>query len=431
MDKDLAAAIAAAKAKEHNFAIVAKGPTVVYLLVSKIPIKDAVVQAAKKEHGGNAVMRGKCRGQEGELVFRVAKEPAVQDKKLKEFITAATNLTVKPRFEVVTEDVEGDEGAETESSDQASGATKPGEGGQAAALAGKSPEPNAPGTSKTQPAADPEMARFIARLNKLKPEIDAAVAVANANPDVKSRASEAAAFARKKEFSQANLLLDQVEKLLKGAAPAGDAAAQFTSRLKALKPQLDKVLAAGTPAGQEVKLRAGEAATLARQGEFGRANRVLDEVQTLVQKASASPPSAGGAVLSPQFAKLWEPAKAAWDKALDAVNGQLEKLRVALLDENDPELKRIAEFGLNAITADHKVPLQAAILDLDRTPDSAKAKLISQTRERVTEFRDHIETDERVEACDDNPFNVKVAIRATLDPALAQMEQALSQAFAA
>ncbi len=187
MDKDLAAAIAAAKAKEHNFAIVAKGPTVVYLLVSKIPIKDAVVQAAKKEHGGNAVMRGKCRGQEGELVFRVAKEPAVQDKKLKEFITAATNLTVKPRFEVVTEDVEGDEGAETESSDQASGATKPGEGGQAAALAGKSPEPNAPGTSKTQPAADPEMARFIARLNKLKPEIDAAVAVPNANPNVKSR----------------------------------------------------------------------------------------------------------------------------------------------------------------------------------------------------------------------------------------------------
>ena len=49
IDKSLAAAIAAAKAKEHNFAIVAKGPVVVHLFVSKMPIKDAEVQKAKKE----------------------------------------------------------------------------------------------------------------------------------------------------------------------------------------------------------------------------------------------------------------------------------------------------------------------------------------------------------------------------------------------
>lgn len=40
------------------------------------------------------------------------------------------------------------------------------------------------------------------------------------------------------------------------------------------------------------------------------------------------------------------------------------------------------------------------------------------------------DTDERVEACDENPFDVPVTNRDTLDAALAQMEQALA-AFAA
>jgi hypothetical protein len=422
MDEKLKTVLTAAKNVVHNFAIVIKGSVVVHLLVSKIPIKDAEVQAAKKQHGGTSVLRGKCQGHEGELVFRVAVEPTIQDKKLKEFITTATTLVVKPRFEVVTdEDVEGGEGGETESESTVGGTAK--QEDEKATVS--------PGTQEPHPTADPEMARFIARLNKLKPEIDAAIAAPHANPDLKLRFSEAAVFARKKDFTQANHFLDQVESLLKPTAPTGDASAQFTSRLKALKPQLDKVLAAGTPAAQEVKHLAGEAAALARQGEFGQANRVLDDLEKRVRQVGAGLPSAGGAALSPQFSKLWEQAKAAWEGALDTVNGQLEKLRIALIDEKDPELKRIAEFGLNAMTADHKVPLQAAILDLDRTPDNAKAKIIGQAKELVTEFRDHIETDERVEVCDDNPFNVKVTIRATLDPALAQMEKALSQAFAA
>ena len=48
-------------------------------------------------------MRGKCQGRDGEFVFRVAKESTVPDKKLKEFITQAAGVTIKPRFEVVAD----------------------------------------------------------------------------------------------------------------------------------------------------------------------------------------------------------------------------------------------------------------------------------------------------------------------------------------
>ncbi len=133
--------------------------------------------------------------------------------------------------------------------------------------------------------------------------------------------------------------------------------------------------------------------------------------------------------VSGQFQHNWDQAKALWLDAIDRVNDQLSKLKVELLNEEDSELQQIAEFGLNAITDNHRVPLQASIINVDKAVGQAKAKFIVQTREFVEEFRDHIETDEQVEACDDNPFGVTVSIRDTLGGALAAMDSALEQAF--
>lgn len=138
-----------------------------------------------------------------------------------------------------------------------------------------------------------------------------------------------------------------------------------------------------------------------------------------------TPPGTGK--VGPNFWPEWEKAKKSWLDAIDTVNGQLEKLRIELLKvPEDKELQRIAEFGLNAITGDHKVPLQKAIIQVDQAKDGDPAKAIAEAKEMVVEFRDHIDVDERVEACDENPFDVTVTIRATLDPVLAQMEQVLS-----
>ena len=133
------------------------------------------------------------------------------------------------------------------------------------------------------------------------------------------------------------------------------------------------------------------------------------------------------------FWSAWEQAKSAWQDANDEVNRQLEKLRIELLGVDDKDLRNIAEFGLNAMTKDQRVPLMAAIMDVDKAkgsdPQAAIGKF-AKAKELVVEFRDHLDTDERVEACDDNPFEVKVTIRALLDPALAQMEQALDKGLA-
>ena len=113
-------------------------------------------------------------------------------------------------------------------------------------------------------------------------------------------------------------------------------------------------------------------------------------------------------------------AAEAWRAASEAVDGQIAALQAALRQDGDEDLAEIAEFGLNAITANHKVRLMAAMREVDGgAPGDNLIKLIDA-------FAAHIATDERVEACDENPLGVAMSIRATLGPALAAMRAALA-----
>ena len=115
----------------------------------------------------------------------------------------------------------------------------------------------------------------------------------------------------------------------------------------------------------------------------------------------------------------WPAARVAWQDASDIVDGQISVLQVALRATNDDELHDIAEFGLNAVTANYKVRLMAAMREVDAGgPRDKLAKLVDA-------FSQHIASDERVEACDDNHLGVPVSIRMTLGPALANMRAAL------
>jgi hypothetical protein len=136
---------------------------------------------------------------------------------------------------------------------------------------------------------------------------------------------------------------------------------------------------------------------------------------------------------SPGFADKWKAAREAWQDAVDEVNNQLEKLRVKLLNETDPEveplkeqLKQIGEVGLNAITANQRTALQAAIMDVDRTSGSAQETAIGKAQVLVTAFSTHIATDARVAACDDNPWEVPVSIRTTFGTALGELASVLT-----
>ena len=85
------------------------------------------------------------------------------------------------------------------------------------------------------------------------------------------------------------------------------------------------------------------------------------------------------------------------------------------------KLGPIADFGLNAVTGGFKVPLMAALAGAERGAAADIAKLA----ELIPRFRAHLESDERVEVCDDNPFGVAMSIRATLVPALDKLASGL------
>lgn len=121
-------------------------------------------------------------------------------------------------------------------------------------------------------------------------------------------------------------------------------------------------------------------------------------------------------------------ANAAWLKANAEVDSQIAKLQAALRSTDDVELHEIAEFGMNGLTGNHKVRLMAALRDIlgaapDKRDQPAKAAL------KVSgAFRTHLQGSGTVEACENNPFGVQVAIRPTLLPVLDQLDAVLGQA---
>jgi hypothetical protein len=188
------------------------------------------------------------------------------------------------------------------------------------------PPPGAPPQPPTTPTTD-AAARFTARLKAMLPDLQKAQAANHPlSPEVKTRVGEAQGFARNKDFGQANGVLDKVEGLVKQVlgAPAPDAAARFTARLKAMLPALQKAQTANHPLSPEVKTRIGEGQTLAHHKDFDQANAVLDKLEALVKQVLAG--ASGGAAVGVGEAPLMRAPPDGFDlghacRSLDSVPG--------------------------------------------------------------------------------------------------------------
>ena len=114
LDEDLMTGLKLARKKPLNFCLIAKGVEVVKLIVQKKKIPDGEAQKAKAEFKGNKTIMGVVAGDGVELSFQVVgEEPSIPSKKIKEFISEQTGMTLKPKWEVVTELAEVEE-AESE-----------------------------------------------------------------------------------------------------------------------------------------------------------------------------------------------------------------------------------------------------------------------------------------------------------------------------
>ncbi|MBN8624165.1 MAG: hypothetical protein J0M17_01620 [Planctomycetes bacterium] len=463
------------KGKSRSFLLVCKGPKVVFLSVKKKPVKKNELNDAKKDGFKGDPYFGVITGKGMDLVFNLAQadgydKPPVKEVVLRDFLEEHAGLKCKPTFQVVPEspaipfdddDLQNPHVARfmkleepialyvENPANQAQIQTLTTliketrlllQGGDFVEGAKKIDEierivkSNSPNTAADPGPSAAELAMtFAGRLKVLKPDIDKVLAADLASTQqLKTLVAEAGTAGRDKKFAHGLGVLDQIEPLLKQAVKeleqrgptTEDPGAAFNNRLKTLLPKIKEAVSRGVNSAQQIQQLAGEAGNAAKQKQFAQAHPLLDQVEALLGQLGDD-----SRTLHPQFAQKWEEAKTGWGDAIDVVNAQFEKLRVALINEEDEELKRIAEFSLNAVTGDHRVPLQAAILDVDRAAADKKTGPINKARTLIEEFRDHIDTDDQVEACDDNPFEVKVTIRETLEPALKKMDQVLATAF--
>jgi hypothetical protein len=366
LDEELAQGLKQARKKPRNFVLLGKGTTVLKLIIDKKPIKSSDVQEAKKATKATSVVSGVVVGDGADLIFKVVGEEP-------SFKTAAFKDYL---------------------SEQSGLKIKP---------------------------------RF-----QVVPELEEV----NDTGEVESGGSESTESTKQPPGDTSaprsgSAESESTESESKESAPGDDPLAALVATMKSLASHVQTAILRAPSRKDELLGLVAEFQKQVKAQDVAAAKAALAAVGQALKLGTAPGASATPAAkIGPDFWPEWEKAKSTWRDAIDTVNGQLDKLRGELVKVDDAELKRIAEFGLNAITADHRVPLQAAMVDLDATQGGDSTKAIAAAKELVEEFRDHLDTDERVEACDDNPFEIKVTIRESLDKALLQMEQVLGKALA-
>ncbi len=142
---------------------------------------------------------------------------------------------------------------------------------------------------------------------------------------------------------------------------------------------------------------------------------------------ATAPPDGGPAATFDEvaFKRSFRAALATWRDASESVEAQLNDIRKALLDTDDDELHRIAEYGLNGITDRRKVGLHAALLELGQAAGAAVPPLAKKAAQAAVEYQLFVRSDARVTACDLYP-DIKTPIGPTLGEALGKLAQALA-----
>ncbi|MCV2869869.1 hypothetical protein OEW28_14640 [Defluviimonas sp. WL0002] len=202
--------------------------------------------------------------------------------------------------------------------------------------------------------------------------------------------------------------------------------------LRTLKERADQIDDAGIR--QSLLQEIAAAAALIKAGDVNstatKLAQIRDAISGVAGSASKEAEPADGPAAEPgevgAAGNGWQQARDAWLDANLSLDSQLNALRAAILAEQEhPEfadaLKTVAEVGLNALTGDHRVKLMGAIQMLGRGDAVSMKKHGGKALAAISALRTFLDGNERVDACEGNPWDVDVAIRDTLYPPLDQM----------
>lgn len=402
------------KGKSRKFFIIYKGADIRTLVVfKKGPFGPKIVECKKAGFLGDSVC-GIVTGSGQNITFLLAgtdevahamsvdgsyEEAPLKVPKFRKFFLD-NGLKLKPDFEIIRDPaalpgVDDDEPSETS---------------ETAAENGAPPESAA--------TDDDAMAAFDARL---KVVASAAVPFAKAGGEqgaaVMALLKQLQAQRAKGDHVAGMATLDEIEQLLKQGAEAASAsppknstAASFKSRLAEVVPQIKQ--ATGTPAGDEAKQFAGQAAEAARNRQYDQANSLLDQAAAALRHGVA--PIRGDA----------DPL-AIWRDAKEEVDAQIESLASVLQATGHPYLQKIANQGLPGMAQDPTkayVGLQTSLFELNGATGQQRQAAATKVRQAVASYRSFLDGNAAIKICDSNPICGPTTIRKTLHDALNQLD---------
>lgn len=326
----------------------------------------------------------------------------------------------------------------------------PGSGSSTAPVSSSGSEP---------PEADSETLALATQLTdslkKLKPVLDKAVSQA---PDQKGELhglfAQIAAQIKASELDSAKEGVKTLATLVKAIlakeggkneanGDATDPISDVEARISRLIPRVHELEKLDAQRGAKLLAVLSLASEKAKTNALEEARNAIQKVEEVLDKSAPVRPdnapvrpdnTVGFAEelsweLADDFEERWSAAKSTWLEVNDSIGEQLNGLRKHLLESDDSDLRSIAELGLNAITNNHRVAVQKGIMDIDRSEGQARVQFIERLQEVVQDFWEHIETDERVDACEGNPFGVKVEIRSDLGKGFQALLDALDSAL--
>lgn len=329
--------------------------------------------------GAPKYISGTCIFEANAYTFVMATQAAGLAKKLKAALFKQINLRVKVRVRGEDPDDIDDDGDPDDGSDALDTAS--------AAPAGKAEAPAA------TTAPDPLKGPFDKRMALVKPRILAALK--EGQGDV-AKIKSVAEFIRDKadggNYKAATQGLDMIETLLSAASaaaastapaattattapvtpepkagPAGvDEAAAFNARLTALLPAIK---AAPGEAGQTAKLKASEAGNLARKKEFGKADALLDEIETVLAGKGKEPAAASS-------------LQQRWDEQSDQLSTQLARLQ-RLAPVEAAKIEKVMALARTRAEAGDPAKALEALKEVEKM--IAAATVAAQTQQKAGE----------------------------------------------
>jgi hypothetical protein len=173
-----------------------------------------------------------------------------------------------------------------------------------------------------------------------------------------------------------------------------------------------------TAVTQEPDPAAGQGKAEAAQ-DAPAGSEIPDGTDELAEAGDGSEFFAPEDLLPENPADIWLDAKGQVDASLSPLMGILSK-------SEDPNLARIAKFGLSGVTKGNNTALMAALLGYNSAAEADRAKSAQKLSQEADAYAAFLSSDPIIALCENNPFGQTLAIRAPLLSALKTIKQRVS-----